>query len=285
MAEKWPDAQRSSAQLCARFYDHIPPPPDDLFRWIQTRDGRVELWCKIPAGSFLMGSPGGEEGGYEDERPQHRVVVRSAFRIAAVPVTVTQYAAFDPEHRSYHQGKVPEDRIGSHPVEQVSWYAACAFCRWLSSHLDGAQSARLPAEEEWEYACRAGTDTRYWKGDGGADLAETDWYLANSDRRTHRVGRKPANPWGLYDVHGNVWEWTSSPWTDNYSGREGGIDPAAAAAQPLPGGLRVYRGGSFLDGAGFARSACRSGNQPQNAWQSHGFRVLLPVARASTVDH
>ncbi len=277
VAERWPDAERAAEQSRQRFFDHIPAPPEDLFRWIETVDGRVELWRDMPAGRFLMGSPQGEEGGYGDERPRHEVVVRAPFLMAAVPVTIAQYAAFDPDHRSYHQGEL-------RPVEQVTWYQAFAFCRWLSSRVPGLEGARLPTEEEWEYACRAGTQTRYWRGDDDSNLGEVGWYDESSDGRTHRVGRKPANPWGLYDVHGNVWEWTSSEWTKDYAGRDAGIeiDPSAAASAAAPaGGSRVYRGGSVWYDARVARSAFRSGSLPRRRRGVRGFRVLRPAARAS----
>ncbi len=282
VATKWPGAEHSAEELRHRFYDHIPPPPEELFRWIETKDGRVDLWCDVPAGRFRMGSTEAEKGGYDDERPQHEVTVRSAFRMAAVPATVEQYAAFDPQHRSSFQGKVPEERIASHPVETVSWYEACAFCRWISSRLALTRGARLPSEEEWEYACRAGTDTRYWQGDDEADLAAVGWYGANSQNRTHRVGRKPANAWGLYDAHGNVWEWTQSEWTKDYSGREEsvGIDPSTTTPATATSGDRVFRGGSYANVAGVARSAYRNGDRPQWAYGVRGFRVLLPAARA-----
>ncbi len=279
VAEKWRDAEHGAEDLRHRLYDHIPAPSEDLFRWIVTRDGRVPLWRDIYAGSFLMGSPKGEKGTYDDELPRHTVVVRSPFRMAVVPVTITQYAAFDPEHRSYHQGKVTDEQIGLHPVESVSWYEACAFCRWLSPRLAGA---RLPTEDEWEYACRAGTETRYWNGDDSA-LGEVAWYAANSDYRTHRVGRKLANPWDLYDVHGNVSEWTASQWTTDYSGRKDGVevDPSvpAAASISATGGLRVDRGGCYNDSARDARSTCRVRNRPWESGGDLGFRVLQTAAR------
>ncbi len=266
VVEKWPDARSPAEQLRARLYDHIPAPPEELFEWIETRDGRVELWRRIPAGSFLIGSPEGEKGSLDSERPQHQVVMRSPFRMGAVPVTVAQYASFEPEHGSY-QGRA-EKELGLHPVEGVTWYQAYAFCRWLSSLLPEGQNARLPTEEEWEYACRAGSETRYWQGDDESDLEKVGWYAGNSGGRTHRVGRKPANAWGLYDVHGNVWEWTSSEWRANYSGRRAG-------------GVRVFRGGSCWNGAWFVRSACRGRNLPQLTRRIRGFRVLLTAARGS----
>ncbi|MCP4654710.1 MAG: formylglycine-generating enzyme family protein, partial [bacterium] len=157
------------------------------------------------------------------------------------------------------------------------------FCRWLSAVLPWARDARLPTEEEWEYGCRAGSETRYWSGDGEADLDRVGWYDKNSEDRTHRVGESPANPWCLYDVHGNVWEWTLSAWTGDYSGREAGVkvDPAAIDPADLaapPGGRRVIRGGSCWDEALRARSAYRFWWYPGYEDRLQGFRVLLPAA-------
>ncbi len=284
VSEKWPDAQRQAEDLRGRLYNHIPRPPEDLFRWIETKEGRVELWAEIPEGRFRMGSDEAEEGRYDWEGPRHEVVVHSPFRMAAVPVTIDQYAAFDPGHRSYFEGKVPEERIGSHPVETVTWFEACAFCRWLSSRPGLTEGVRLATEEEWEYACRAGTETRFWKGDGEADFAEVGWYKANSEDRTHRVGRKAANRWGLYDVHGNVWEWTQSEWdSEKYSGRKGGaaIDPSAVEAARATSGLRVCRGGGYFSNARDARSACRLRDGPRGRDLDLGFRLLLPAVRDS----
>lgn len=251
-----------------------PDIDEGLFLSIETKDGLVDLWRAIPKGSFLMGSPKEEAGSSLDERPQHQVVVRSPFRIAAVPVTVAQYAAFDPAH---HEGR--SDRISELPVEEVSWRKAVEFCEWLSDRFSWARGARLPTEEEWEYACRAGSQTRYWSGDETSDLADVGWYDDNSQRRIHRVGRKAANPWGLYDVHGNVFEWTASEESEDYSGRELGVEvnpstinrPPAEAAN-----ARVYRGGGCWSVAWSARCAFRQWIGPGLASRHFGFRVLLP---------
>ncbi len=280
VSQKWPAAQRFAQDLLGRLYDHLPAPSEDLFRWIEVRDGRVELWREIPAGSFVMGNPEGEEESYDSERPQHEVLVRSSFRMAAVPVTIAQYTAFDPEHRAQHRSRL-------HPVESVTWYEAYAFCRWLSSRLALTRGARLPSEEEWEYACRAGSQTRYWNGDDESDLAAVGWYGANAKGRTHQVGRRPANRWGLYDVHGNVWEWTASGWTDDYSGREAGVEVDPSAVDPAdlvaPSGAgRVARGGSFRSEGRDARTAYRGHGVPNDADGGRGFRVCLPTAPEAT---
>ena len=270
--ERWPDAADAAEKLRGRLYDHISSPEDpELFRSIETpKDGRVGLWCEIPADEGWIGAADGEEN-WDYERPRHRVEVVRPYRMGAVPVTVAQFAAFQGEDP-------PEGEKSLHPVDSVTWYAAMSFCRWLAS-LPSFEGARLPTEEEWEYACRAGTETRYWKGDEEKDLDEVGWYGENSGHRTHRVGEKLANEWGLYDVHGNVWEWTMTEWdSEAYKGREDGItiDPAAPAGAASHGGLRVVRGGSCWVTADWARSACRSRYDPGSVFGDQGFRVLLP---------
>src|SRR5262249_34424650 len=160
-----------------------------------------------------MGSP--EKDGDEREQPRHEVTIERIFRCAAGPITQAQYAAFD-EQWPLRESPHP-------PVVGVTWYEAVSFCRWLSTVFPWTRGARLLVEEEWEYACRAGTESQYWSGDKEEDLARVGWYIANSGNRIHRVGEKPANPWGLYDVHGNASEWTLSLMTSSYAGREGGV--------------------------------------------------------------
>ena len=286
VVERWPDAERLVARLRERFYDHIEAPPEGLFEQVETREGGVDLWREIPAGEGWVGAADGEED-YEHERPRHRVVLTQPFRMAAVPVTNQQYAVCDPEHSWRNWPGVSEEDLAFHPVVDVSWYAAMSFCRWLGGYLAGA---RLPIEEEWEYACRAGTETRYWSGDAEEDLARVDWYKENSGGRTHRVGEKEANPWGLYDLHGNIWEWTltefegSEEFKTRYQGRDSGtpfdIAEAAATTATSRGGERVFRGGSFWLTAVWARSANRNRLVPEIEYRNLGFRVVLPSPRA-----
>lgn len=264
VAEKWPDAFRAAKQLQGRLYDHIPPPPEELFRWIETRDGQVELWREIPAGRFLMGM------GHQKE-----VTIASSFWMAAVPVTVKQYAAFDPEHHP-RRVQAPDEEHSTHPVTHINLYQALTYCRWLSAMLPWARGARLPIEEEWEYACRAGAITRYWSGNEATDLDRVGWYQQNSGVRTHRVGEKPANPWGLYDVHGNVWEWTQADWIGGYLDRE--VNPSTVEPLDLAsnGDKRLaIRGGSFG-----SRGVGAGWQGYKNPWAEPydlGFRVCLPA--------
>jgi formylglycine-generating enzyme required for sulfatase activity len=160
------------------------------------------------------------------------------------------------------------------PVETVSWEDAQKFIRKLSEK-DGENTYRLPTEAEWEYACRAGTDTPYYTGTTEADLDRAGWYSENSGGKTHPVRQKEANAWGLYDMHGNVWEWCQD-WYGEYP--EGTVtDPAG----PDKGSARVLRGGGWYRGAGYCRSGSRDSDSPDRRLSLLGFRVLaVPAGRA-----
>ena len=258
-----------------RLYDHIPPPPERLFEKVATKECVVDLWREVPVGTYRLGSPK-EEHAWEGDRLPYSATLESPLRLAVVPVTQAQYRAFDPDHRSHFQSDL-------RPVECVSWYAATAFCRWLARQ-DGTVGARLPTEEEWEIACRAGTTTQYWSGNSEEDLGRVGWYRGNSKEKTHEVGEKAKNTWGLYDVHGNVWEWTQSPWSNPQAGKQDDViisSETAAGSQLLPHAAtpddasadlaearrahRVFRGGGCWVSAGRARSAFRSGERSGGA--------------------
>jgi sulfatase-modifying factor enzyme 1/uncharacterized protein DUF4062/NACHT domain-containing protein len=207
-------------------------------------------WARIPAGSFAMGSREGQA----DEQPQHPVAV-DEFWLARTPVTMRQFELM--------RGKTSKDRSPL-PAVAVSWWEAWLFCKWIG--------ARLPSEAEWEYACRAGTTTEYWSGDTEADLARVGWYSENSTD-LQPVGRKPANPWGLRDMHGNVWEWCEDSWHPNYEGAP--VDGRAWVDEASVD--RVVRGGSFGLPAGLARSAYRTRIRPSERWHVLGFRPARSV--------
>jgi formylglycine-generating enzyme required for sulfatase activity len=146
----------------------------------------------LPAGQFLMGSPDSDSDAKSYEKPQHQVKVNS-FAIGKYPVTQAQYQAVMGTNPSYFQNN-PQN-----PVEKVSWNNAQAFCQKLSQ-ITG-KTYRLPTEAEWEYACRAGTTTRYYFGDDANQLGDYAWYDGNSQETTHPVGQKKPNAWGLYHSH------------------------------------------------------------------------------------
>ena len=218
----------------------------------------------VPPGEFLMGSPRQEIEGlprthsslkacWEAEQPQHRVRVNKPFYLGVHEVTQAEYERVVGSNRS----KFKEDR--AHPVEMVSWDEATAFCRKLGG-MAQEQAAhagyRLPTEAEWEYACRAGTTTTYYSGDDEAALKDCAWYIANVGGTTHPVAQKKPNAWGLYDMHGNVFEWCSDTYDEKYYVQFTGkvaVDPTG----PSGGSARVIRGGCWGSGAVICRSASR----------------------------
>ncbi len=259
---------------------------DELFSSFLTPRGELKpLWCEIPAGIGWIGSLETEKERNDDDAPRHQVEIVRPFWLASVPVTNAQYAAFDLKKPVEGWEGVPEDQLASHPRINVTWREATSFCGWLSEL--GFKGARLPTEEEWEYACRARSEMAYWNGDGDDALAEIGWYDDNSGYRTHRVGGKTANPWGLHDVHGNVWEWTASVRDDKkyqkpLQGRPVPVDPAAQLADlAAHSGGRTVRGGCFWYPARRARAAYRYVRSPEVGDQDQGFRVLLPFAPSS----
>jgi len=190
-------------------------------------------------------------------------------------VTQQQYEQVTGNNPSHSKG-------ANKPVEQVSWNEVVEFCRKLSEQ-EGAEY-RLPTEAEWEYACRGGTTTGYSFGDNASQLGEYAWYSENSDSTTHAVGQKLPNAWGLYDMHGNVWEWCRD-WYADYGKERVLIDPTG----PASGNTRVLRGGSFSFPPVIVRSAVRATTaQPDDRGNDHGFRLartydLSPETTVPTV--
>ena len=182
----------------------------------------------------------------------HDASIPKPFKLACYPVTNEQYELFDPGHRKLRDRRSSEDGC---PVIYVDWYDAWCFCVWLGPGY------RLPTEEEWEFACRAGSTTAYYFGDNEIELADYAWYDDNRRAgRTHPVGKKQANTWELHDMHGNVIEWCDS-WYDE------------------PGLFRVCRGGSWSLDAWFCRSAHRIRSAPADRGFNVGFRVALAGIR------
>jgi formylglycine-generating enzyme required for sulfatase activity len=234
----------------------------------------------VPGGTFLMGSPDGE--GDADERPQHQVTV-AAFHMGKYPVTQAQWqavAALPQVNRSLNAN--PSHFKGNNrPVECVSWYDAVEFCDRLSAKT--GKTYRLPSEAEWEYACRAGTTTPFYFGATlTTDLANYDgnYTFASEEKGEYRqqttnVGSFPPNAFGLYDLHGNVWEWCADNWRENYNGA------------PSDGSIwlnsdetyRLLRGGSWNNDPGGCRCANRNRDNPVNWNSSCGFRVISPASR------
>ena len=214
----------------------------------------------IPPGEFVMGSPKSEPARWGDET-QHRVQITRPFYLGAHEVTQAQYERVSDRNRSLGNGPTK-------PVEQVSWHDAVAFCDRLSER-EGVEY-RLPTEAEWEYACRAGTTSTCSFGNDVRQLPEYAWYRANSKKSTHPVGELKPNAWGLYDMHGNVWEWCQD-WYGPYECLQVVSDPAGPASESG----RVLRGGAFLNRPEHIRAADRSAGRYPSGHPSpaYGFRV------------
>ncbi|VTS00087.1 SUMF1/EgtB/PvdO family nonheme iron enzyme [Tuwongella immobilis] len=244
----------------------------------------------IPAGEFLMGSPVGV--GKRGERPQHQVRISQPFWLGVTPVTRGQFAMFVSEtgyRTAAETGKGGNGYIGDswmmdasitwrspwftqtdeHPVVVVNYQDAQRFVQWLNTKGDAEYA--LPTEAQWEYACRAGTTTRYFFGDDEQRLGEFAWFDGNSGKQTHPVGEKAVNPWGLNDILGNVWEWCED-WFGPYISATA-TDPKGVSS----GSNRVIRGGSWLNLAVRCRSSYRNSHSASRQGSNLGFRVAMQV--------
>ena len=230
-------------------------------------------WCPemvvLPKGVFLMGSPE-EEGRWYAEGPQHTVTIGYRFALGRYPVTFAEYDHYCTAERR----KKPKDEGWGRrrrPAINVSWDDAVAYCVWLSRET--GQHYRLPSEAEWEYACRAGTTTRYACGD---EITSSDANFSGTIGKTTDVGTYPANPWGLFDMHGNVWEWVEDVWHDSYRGAPSDGLPWRRANEDSSGSHTI-RGGSYDKASKFLRSVYRVGNRPNLKYKYVGFRVARTV--------
>ncbi|MBD2464281.1 formylglycine-generating enzyme family protein [Oscillatoria sp. FACHB-1407] len=243
------------------------------------------VYCEmvsIPGGSFIMGAPASEESSEENERPQHRVTVQP-FLMGKYAVTQKLWQTVAGFPTVEHDLELNPSRFkgDQRPVEQMSWFDAVEFCQRLSSET--GRNYRLPSEAEWEYACRAGTTTPFHFG----ETVTVEWLncIGSLDgdapksgyrQRTTDVGSFPANAFGLFDMHGNVWEWCADHWHDNYTNAP--IDGSAW----VTGGnfeLRVRRGGSWFSLPWSCRSASRVFLSPDLCNPYIGFRVVCSAPR------
>ncbi len=293
------------------------PAPVSVLNLPQITNSVGMVMIEIPAGEFQMGSPDSDELAMPDEKPQHPVSIMRPILISAHEVTLSQFEKFvvsvkyateaeqsgeggyafdstkqrlEPHPRSSWRATGFE-QTGNHPVVNVTWNDAQAFCSWLSR--EERATYRLPSEQEWEYACRGGTNTRWSTGDrtdtlvGAGNVSDqqlrlaypfAEWSMDWDDGYafTAPVGSFAPNPFGLYDMHGNVFEWCEDRWkAADYAGKSV-RDPA----EPDPAGSRVLRGGSYLSLILFTRSADRVGLKSQQRNAITGFRVVreIPVS-------
>ncbi|WP_422615651.1 SUMF1/EgtB/PvdO family nonheme iron enzyme [Nodularia spumigena] len=250
-------------------------------------NGVVLDMVKIPGGKFLMGSPENEPKRFENESPQHSVTIQPFFT-GKFTITQAQWAAV----AAFDKVKIdlnpdPSNFKGANrPVESVSWNHAVEFCARISQKT--GKTYRLPSEAEWEYACRAGTTTPFYFGETlTTDLANYDGnYTYGSApkgeyrKQTTDVGKFSANPFGLYDMCGNIWEWCQDEWHKNYDNA-----PADARVWLVKNDnpFRLLRGGSWYDFPGDCRSAYRNNLYPDLAYGTFGFRVVCGCGAARTL--
>ena len=200
----------------------------------------------IPKGKFMMGSPESE----------HEVTISKDYYLGVTEVTQGQYEKVMGTNPSYFQGSKIVGSSSNYPVEEVSWEDVVEFCKKLSELPEEKKAGRvyrLPTEAEWEYACRSGSKSAYSFGESSKSLGDYAWFNGNSNGQTHPVGEKKANAWGLYDMHGNAWEWC---WD-------------------LESSYRVDRGGCWNDNAALCQSAFCLRRHPSDRYSLLGFRLAL----------
>jgi formylglycine-generating enzyme required for sulfatase activity len=284
---------------------------ENYIEQIQGSDYKLPMQF-IPSGSFKMGSPKFEQGHFGDEGPQHQVSV-DGFWMGQFEITWDLYNLFVSRELDGNQISNAEGSevnidvdgvsgattpyvemsfgmgIDNYPAICMTQLAAVKFCEWLSAMT--GRFYRLPTEAEWEYACRAGTETAFSFGDNSNQLEEYAWYAENSNDKYHEVGSKKPNPWGLYDMHGNVAEWTLDYYIPSVYGQR-----IAGVTNPLAEGQKVYpktvRGGSWMDSPNRLRSAARRPSSkkwkkrdpqiPKSKWWHTdapfvGFRIVRPL--------
>ena len=249
----------------------------------------IPEFVKVEGGSFEMGSSSGND----DESPVHEVTLNS-FSMSKYEITNRQYCAFLNEKGNQSEGGtewirldgiyvdkcrisresdrfVVESGYEDHPVIYVSWYGARAYCTWLSSKI--RKEVRLPTEAEWEYAARGGNKSKGYTYSGSNTLGEVAWYRDNSRLEVHKVGGKSPNELGLYDMSGNVWEWCSDWYDEDYYSSSPSRNPKG----PSLGDYKVLRGGSWMPFASDCRVAFRDDCSPAYPFVNFGFRVALPL--------
>ncbi len=264
---------RSVALLIALLARSVPlaaadaAPPKELT--LDCGSGVSLVLILINPGTFEMGSPPEEEGRRENET-KHTVTLSKACYMGKYLVTQEQYKAVTGKNVSYFDG-------AKNPVEEVSWHDAADFCKKLNELAKGklpdGMSIQLPTEAQWEYACRAGTKTRFYSGNRDGDLDDVGWYSENSEVKTHPVGEKKPNAFGLYDMHGHLWQWCLDAYSPNYETLPA-VDPFNNHPLPALMGARVLRGGSYrISYPRDCRSAIRYGYKPEDCGNVIGFRI------------
>ncbi len=229
---------------------------------VDLAEGVTMTFVKIPAGTFIMGTPVTELERNLDEDPQHEVMISKPYYLGLYEVTQKQWTALIDNNPSQYPGD-------NRPVEEVSWEDSQTFAQKMNELGQGR--FRLPTEAEWEHACRAGTTTAFYWGEDTdrSQIADYAWYEDNSGKQTHDVGLKKPNPWGLFDMSGNVYEWCrdwhEKPYSTRYT-----TDPRG----PKTGKKRIRRGGNWTVNAGSCRSGNRFDASPDLRSPGTGLRLL-----------
>lgn len=217
----------------------------------------------IPPGDFMMGSSSDDSMSRNEEYPHHEVKISSGFYLSASPITQQAFTNITGKN-------IADNRTSSFlPIESVNRYSACDFCSLLSKETD--VPVRLPTEAEWEYACRAGVRSRYYWGDSPKDADAFAWHAGNSVGEIHPVGEKKPNPWGLYDMLGNVWEWCSDRYSHDSYRHSIMVNPQG----PESGQRGCVRGGSFFNSVDRIRCASRGGTYFEVGRSRYGIRLCV----------
>jgi formylglycine-generating enzyme required for sulfatase activity len=245
---------KPSSHLLTTNVKPLPSSPQQGTEW-ENSIGMKLVW--IPPGTFQKGSTD-----RDDQKPIHTVTITKGFYMGVYEVTQEQYQQVMGNNPSQFKGN---DNL---PIETVTWDEAVEFCKKLSE-LEKGKTYRLPTEAEWEYACRAGTTTKFSYGDDESQLGDYAWYKQNSGDKTHSVGEKKPNAWGLYDMHGNVWEWCHD-WYGSYTS-----DSQSNPIGPTSGEYRVFRGGCWYSISSVCRVSYRGHFYPLFRHIFLGFRIVL----------
>lgn len=262
----------------------------------------------VPEGSFTMGSPENEAGRNTDEGPQKKIAI-SAFWMGEKEVTHDEFLVFFEDDSFVRNSDVDAvtrpttqyidlswgmGKQGGFPFNSMSQRTALMYCRWL--YKKTGTFYRLPTEAEWEYACRAGTATTYFFGNDSSSISEYAWFAGNSENKYHKTGSKKPNAWGLYDMLGNVAEWTIDQYSEQYLTTAAEKDPATEPTARYP---KTLKGGGFSSGALAMRSAARLKSDPnwnrrdpqvpKSKWwltdaAAVGFRLVSPVKQPSAAE-
>jgi formylglycine-generating enzyme required for sulfatase activity len=235
---------------------------------IRKLTGKKPIKPKCPNGSIV------DETATDSEIPKHIIKIRKEFQIGVYEVTFGEFKEYLKEAREISNTEFQKyNNLGdNYPVVMVSWIDIQGFIKWLNGHKPESDegSYRLPTEAEWEFACRAGSNTIYCFGDSKDKLGEYAWFEENSDGRPHQTGQKKPNSWGIYDMHGNVWEWVQDWFDPEYYLKSPILDPQG----PKNGTHKVVRGGGCYRYAGYCRSAYRYSLPPDDRHFFLGFRLI-----------